>query len=155
VPSGGARQQQPPAQQPPQQQPPGAQSSGQQAAAPAQAAVCTVPAGMSEYGFRRVCGEGELKAEQLEQIKLGIIRFLSGSELADADKLCHLVVAAADTRFAVAEAADSELKKISRSLEWSCATLTQPLFLIFLGNLAAKQVCCYMLDFWEKLKVIV
>lgn len=96
---------------------------------------------MSEFGFRRVCGEGELKAEQLEQIKLGIIRFLSGSELADADKLCHLVVAAADTRFAVAEAADSELKKISRSLEWSCATLTQPLFLIFLGNLAAKQVC--------------
>lgn len=136
VPSGGSRQQQPA----PQQQQ-GAQSSGQQAAAPNQAAVCTVPAGMSEYGFRRVCGEGELKAEQLEQIKLGIIRFLSGSEMADADKLCHLVVAAADTRFAVAEAADSELKKIARALEWSCATLTQPLFLIFLGNLAAKQVC--------------
>ena len=153
MPSGGARQQQPPpAQQPPQQQPQGAQASGQQAAAPAQAAaVCTVPAGMSEYGFRRVCGEGELKAEQLEQIKLGIIRFLSGSELADADKLCHLVVAAADTRFAVAEAADSELKKISRSLEWSCATLTQPLFLIFLGNLAAKQVCCNMLHYLGKL----
>jgi proteasome component ECM29 len=95
---------------------------------------------MSEYGFRRVCGEGDLKAEQLEQIKLGIIRFLARSEMADADKLCHLVVAAADTRFAVAEAADSELKKIARGLEWSCAALTQPLFLVFLGNLAAKQV---------------
>jgi proteasome component ECM29 len=34
--------------------------------------------------------------------------------MADADIVCHLVVAAADTRFAVANAADSELKKIVR-----------------------------------------
>ncbi|XP_059487966.1 proteasome adapter and scaffold protein ECM29 [Neocloeon triangulifer] len=105
-----------------------------------QGPVCTVPAGMSEYGFRRVCGEGELKAEQLEQIKLGIIKFLSGSDIPDSEKLCHLIVAAADTRFAVAEAADSELKKIARALDWNSPTLTQPLFLVFLGNMAAKQI---------------
>ncbi|CAB3362538.1 Hypothetical predicted protein [Cloeon dipterum] len=114
---------------------PGAQQGGQQAAN-----QCQVPPGMSEYGFKRVCGENELKAEQLEQIKLGIIKFLSGSDIPEADKLCPLSVAAADTRFAVAEAADSELKKIVHNLDWSSPSLMQLVFLIFLGNIPAKQV---------------
>lgn len=71
-----------------------------------------VPPGLSEYAFKRVIGENPPTAEQLEQTKLGIVKFLSGGFFPDSDILIHLIVAAADTRFSVANMADLELKKI-------------------------------------------
>jgi proteasome component ECM29 len=50
------------------------------------------------------------------QTKLGIVKFLASGVMSDSDILCHLVVAAADTRFSVANAADMELKKIVGSV---------------------------------------
>lgn len=83
-------------------------------------AAFPVPPGMSPYTFKRVTGSASgpdspsapLKPEQLEQIKLGIVRFLAGGVYSDSDILPHFVVAAADTRFNVANLADLELKKI-------------------------------------------
>jgi proteasome component ECM29 len=46
------------------------------------------------------------------QTKLGTEKFLGSGVMNDCDILCHLVMAAADTRFIVANAADMELKKI-------------------------------------------
>lgn len=71
-----------------------------------------VPPGLSEYAFKRVIGETPPSAEQLEQTKLGIVKFIAGGFFNDSDILLHLIVAAADTRFSVANLADSELKKI-------------------------------------------
>lgn len=48
----------------------------------------------------------------LFQTKLGIVKFLASGVMTDSDILIHLIVAAADTRFSVANAADMELKKI-------------------------------------------
>jgi proteasome component ECM29 len=50
------------------------------------------------------------------QTKQGIVKFLASGVMSDSDILCHLVVAAADTRFSVANAADMELKKIVGSV---------------------------------------
>lgn len=50
------------------------------------------------------------------QTKLGVVKFLASGVMSDSDILCHLVVAAADTRFSVANAADMELKKIVGSV---------------------------------------
>jgi len=72
----------------------------------------TVPPGLSDYAFKRVIGENPPTAEQLEQIKLGIVKFLAGGFFPDTDILIHLIVAAADTRFSIANMADLELKKI-------------------------------------------
>lgn len=72
----------------------------------------TVPPGLSDYAFKRVIGESPPTAEQLEQIKLGIVKFLAGGFFPDTDILIHLIVAAADTRFSIANMADLELKKI-------------------------------------------
>lgn len=72
----------------------------------------TVPPGLSDYAFKRVIGENPPTAEQLEQIKLGIVKFLVGGFFPEADILIHLIVAAADTRFSIANMADLELKKI-------------------------------------------
>lgn len=53
---------------------------------------------MSPYTYKRVTAENPLKAEELEKVKLGIVKFLASGVLNDADILIHLIVAAADTR---------------------------------------------------------
>lgn len=68
---------------------------------------------MSESGWKRASGETQLKPEQLEEAKLGIVKFVSSGVLGGEQAvLPHLVIAAADTRFSVANAADSALKRI-------------------------------------------
>lgn len=67
---------------------------------------------MSEAGWKRALGEVQLKPEQLEETKLGIVKFISSGVLGEQTIVPHLVVAAADTRFSVANAADSALKRI-------------------------------------------
>lgn len=118
-----------------------------------------VPPGLSEYAFKRVIGEHPPTAEQLEQTKLGIVKFISSGFFPDSDIFIHLVVAAADTRFSVANMADLELKKIVRyvqnliivlvfnfvfvsvfvyvcfsSLDWSSMQIAAPLYTLFLGT---------------------
>ena len=97
-----------------------------------------IPAGMSEYTFKRVTTDNHLKPEQLElvsstrcflskkcfylekcvlfveQIKLGIVKFIAQEIFPNEEILVHLIVAAADTRFSVANLADMELKKVAR-----------------------------------------
>lgn len=70
-----------------------------------------VPPGMSTYSFKRVTSE-HLKAEDLEQLKKGIVRFLCGGIFSEPETLAHLIVASADTRFSVATPAIVELNKI-------------------------------------------
>ena len=71
------------------------------------------PPGMSESGWKRATGETQLKPEQLEETKLGIVKFISSGVLGGEQPIVpHLIVAAADTRFSVANAADSALKRI-------------------------------------------
>ncbi|XP_043596940.1 proteasome adapter and scaffold protein ECM29 isoform X1 [Bombus pyrosoma] len=93
-----------------------------------------VPLGLSEYAFKRVIGENPPTAEQLEQTKLGIVKFVAGGFFHDSDILIHLIVAAADTRFSVANLADLELKKIVNTLDWSSMHLAAPLYTLFLGT---------------------
>ncbi|XP_076278491.1 proteasome adapter and scaffold protein ECM29 [Lasioglossum baleicum] len=99
-----------------------------------------VPPGLSEYAFKRVIGEKPPTAEQLEQTKLGIVKFLAGGFFPDSDILIHLIVAAADTRFNVANMADLELKKIVNTLNWSSKQLATPLYTLFLGTNPLKEV---------------
>lgn len=93
-----------------------------------------VPPGLSEYAFKRVIGETPPVAEKLEQIKLGIVKFLAGGFFPESDILVHLIVAAADTRFSVANLADMELRKIVSSLDWSSLQLALPLYTLFMGT---------------------
>ena len=67
---------------------------------------------MSESGWKRSLGETQLKPEQLEETKLGIVKFISSGVFGEQTIVPHLVVAAADTRFSVANAADSALKRM-------------------------------------------
>ncbi|KOC60812.1 Proteasome-associated protein ECM29 like protein [Habropoda laboriosa] len=98
-----------------------------------------VPLGLSDYAFQRVIGDNPPTAEQLEQTKLGIVKFLAAGFFSDSDILVHLIVASADTRFSVANLADLELKKIVDTLDWSSMQLAAPLYTLFLGNAFSSQ----------------
>ncbi|KAB0794456.1 hypothetical protein PPYR_11295 [Photinus pyralis] len=93
-----------------------------------------VPPGMSEYSFKRVTNEFPLHPEELEQIKLGIVKFLGSGIFSDDEILIHLIVAASDTRFSVANLADLELKKIVGTLNWASPVTAMPLYLLYLGS---------------------
>uniref|UniRef100_A0A182W1W8 TOG domain-containing protein n=1 Tax=Anopheles minimus TaxID=112268 RepID=A0A182W1W8_9DIPT len=92
-----------------------------------------VPPGMSVYSFKRVTSKPP-KAEELEQLKKGIVRFLCGGIFTDQEILAHLVVASADTRFSVATPAIGELNKICSSLDWMDPKLSAPLYTLYSGN---------------------
>ncbi|XP_058829138.1 proteasome-associated protein ECM29 homolog [Topomyia yanbarensis] len=92
-----------------------------------------VPPGMSTYTFKRVTSE-HLKAEELEQLKKGIVRLLCGGIFPEPETLTHLIVASADTRFSVATPAIVELNKISSSLDWTDPKLSAPIYTLFSGN---------------------
>lgn len=106
----------------------------QQAGQPIDWSQFPVPPGLSTYAFKRVIGETPPTAEQLEQTKLGIVKFISAGVFSDSDIFIHLIVAAADTRFSVANMADLELKKIIGTLDWSSMQLAAPLYSLFLGT---------------------
>lgn len=92
-----------------------------------------VPPGMSTYSFKRV-NANNWKAEDLENLKKGVCRFLCSGVFSDEDVLVPLVLASSDTRFSVATPAIAEMNKVNSSLDWSNPSLAAPLYTLFLGN---------------------
>lgn len=92
-----------------------------------------IPAGMSSYSFKRVIANA-WKAEELENLKKGICRFLCGGVFPDQDILALLILASADTRFGVATPAIAELSKVNTTVDWSDPDISAPLYTLFLGN---------------------
>uniref|UniRef100_A0A6P7FNW0 Proteasome-associated protein ECM29 homolog n=1 Tax=Diabrotica virgifera virgifera TaxID=50390 RepID=A0A6P7FNW0_DIAVI len=93
-----------------------------------------VPPCMSETSYKRVTST-TLKPEALEEIKLGIVKFLGQGIFNNEEILAHLVVAASDTRFSVANLADTELKRVIGSVDWSLPQTSLPLYDLFSGTI--------------------
>lgn len=92
-----------------------------------------VPAGLSSYAFKRLT-VNNWKAEELENLKKGVCRFLCGGVFSDNDVLIALILGSSDTRFSVATPAIAELNKVNSSLDWFDPNLTAPIYTLFLGN---------------------
>ncbi|ALC41834.1 CG8858 [Drosophila busckii] len=92
-----------------------------------------IPPGLSPYSFKRVMANN-WRAEELEKVKKGIVRFLCASVFKDNEIFVLLVVASADTRFSVATPAIAELSKLCTMLDFNSAALTMPLYTLFIGN---------------------
>uniref|UniRef100_A0A1I8PQ69 Proteasome-associated protein ECM29 homolog n=1 Tax=Stomoxys calcitrans TaxID=35570 RepID=A0A1I8PQ69_STOCA len=89
--------------------------------------------GMSPHSFKRVVNNN-WKAEELENIKKGIVRFICSGIFSDIDIFLLLVVASSDTRFSVATPAIAELSKVVTILDFTDPHVTMPLYSLFLGN---------------------
>ena len=100
---------------------------------------CQVPAGLSEYGWKRVSGDSPPPAEKVETTKVGLVKFLGSGLLPEMEVAIHLLVGASDTRHGVASAADSENRKLGGVIDWNDPELVRKLYSLFLGTLVIKD----------------
>ncbi|KAM9313856.1 proteasome adapter and scaffold protein ECM29 [Pholidichthys leucotaenia] len=96
------------------------------------------PPGMSVYAAKRVIGEAQWNAEQLEQCKLGIVKFIEAKQVPEVETVVHLVVASSDTRHSVATAADLELKSKQSIIDWNSPLIINKMFKVYLGDVPLK-----------------
>ncbi|KAL3269226.1 hypothetical protein HHI36_008307 [Cryptolaemus montrouzieri] len=96
----------------------------------------SVPPGMSEYSFKRVTTSNPMKADELEEVKLGVVKFLSHGIFKNEDILLHLIVASSDTRFSIANLSETELRKIVGTVDWSSSIVCLPIYMLFIGTQA-------------------
>uniref|UniRef100_A0A3Q3WNZ9 Uncharacterized protein n=1 Tax=Mola mola TaxID=94237 RepID=A0A3Q3WNZ9_MOLML len=96
------------------------------------------PPGMSVYAAKRVIGEAQWSAEQLEQCKLGIVKFIEAKQVPEVETVVHLVVASSDTRHSVATAADLELKSKQSIIDWNNPIIINKMYKVYLGDVPLK-----------------
>ena len=99
-----------------------------------------VPAGLSRVALQQVLSCG-ITSDNLETIKLGILKFFS-ADLFDTTVIqVHLVVAMSDSRHTISGYADHQVKRITEASDWEHSNVMNKLMSIFLGsiNLPGKQ----------------
>ncbi|XP_036828803.1 proteasome adapter and scaffold protein ECM29 isoform X1 [Oncorhynchus mykiss] len=96
------------------------------------------PPGMSVYAAKRVIGEAQWSPEQLEQCKLGIVKFIEAEQVPEVETVIHLVVASSDTRHGVATAADLELKSKQSIIDWNNPLIVNRMYKVYLGDIPLK-----------------
>ncbi|XP_053602483.1 proteasome adapter and scaffold protein ECM29 isoform X2 [Plodia interpunctella] len=99
-----------------------------------------VPAGLSANTFKRLVGKNQLNPNQLEEMKLSIVNFISKDIFNTRDTVLPLVVAAADSRFSIANHANSPLITATSSVEWSQPAVVAPLYSLYLGTWGGLKV---------------
>ena len=98
-----------------------------------------VPAGLSDYGWKRVSGETVPPSETVEVTKTGVVKFLGTGMIPEMEIALHLTIAAADTRHGVASAADTQLRQLGGVIDWNDPDLVKKLYSLFLGTLVIKD----------------
>ncbi|XP_012878678.1 PREDICTED: proteasome-associated protein ECM29 homolog [Dipodomys ordii] len=96
------------------------------------------PPGMSFYAAKRVIGDNPWTPEQLEQCKLGIVKFLEAEQVPELEAVLHLVIASSDTRHSVATAADLELKSKQSLIDWNNPAIINKMYKVYLGDIPLK-----------------
>ncbi|KAI7810407.1 proteasome adapter and scaffold protein ECM29 [Triplophysa rosa] len=113
--------------------------SGSGAGAAAAQGLPQPPPGMSVYAVKRVIGEAQWSPEQLEQCKLGIVKFIEAEQVPEVESVIHLVVASSDTRHSVATAADLELKSKQSIVDWNNPIIINRMYKVYLGDIPLKS----------------
>ncbi|XP_018425453.1 PREDICTED: proteasome-associated protein ECM29 homolog [Nanorana parkeri] len=121
---------------PPKSTPPGQGSSS--AGGTSGVGIPQPPPGLSFYAAKRVVGDNQWTSEQLEQCKLGIVKFIEAEQVPELEAVIHLVVASSDTRHSVATAADLELKSKQSLIDWNDPIIIGKLYKVYLGDIPLK-----------------
>ncbi|XP_052750867.1 proteasome-associated protein ECM29 homolog [Galleria mellonella] len=99
-----------------------------------------VPPGMSMRTYKRIVDKNQLNPNQLEEMKLSIVNFISKDIFNNNDILLTLIVSAADSRFSVANHANSPLIRVNSSVDWSQPAVVAPLYSLYLGTWGGLKV---------------
>ncbi|XP_032510836.2 proteasome adapter and scaffold protein ECM29 [Danaus plexippus] len=99
-----------------------------------------VPPGMSMKSYKRIVDKNQINPNQLEEMKLSIVNFIGKDVFSASEALVPLVVAAADSRFSVANHANSPLIRVNSSVDWSQQSVVAPLYSLYLGTWGGMTV---------------
>ncbi|CAF4494026.1 unnamed protein product, partial [Rotaria sp. Silwood2] len=71
---------------------------------------------------------------QVEKLKVAILKFLNGNIYSENDIIFHFVLATADSRYSVVLAAEHDIKRLTVAVDWNSMQHVQSLFEFFLGT---------------------
>jgi len=92
------------------------------------------PPGLSFALVSKVTGGNFPEPDQLEKVKLAVLRLLSSEIFTPNEVICHFVVAAGDPRTSVSDQADRHLRILGGSVDWERAPLVSRLFSLYQGT---------------------
>ncbi|RWS16185.1 proteasome-associated protein ECM29-like protein [Dinothrombium tinctorium] len=99
-----------------------------------------VPPGLSNSSLKRITSaEPPITPDQLEQVKVAIIKVLTCGAFEPTLITPHLLVASADSRHSLATLGDGELKRYTTEIEWDNIDLLKKLYTLFLGTIVPKD----------------
>ena len=99
-----------------------------------------IPACMSEAIFKRFKNDINLEnGDEIEQLKVGILRFLSFNIFEPDEVLFHFIISTSDTRYTVVQIAEIHIKRIVGSVDINDQKIVDQFFNIFLGHKASLQ----------------
>jgi proteasome component ECM29 len=93
-----------------------------------------VPPGLSCAALQQVLSSG-ITVDNLEGIKLGILKFLSADLFDTTTVQVHLVVATSDSHHTITDYAGHQLKRITEASDWEHVNVMSKLMAIFLGSI--------------------
>ena len=109
--------------------------------APATNPTPEIPACLSEAINKRFKTDVNLdNGDELEKIKIGILKFLSLNIYECDDILFHYIISTSDTRYAVVEMAELHIKRIVGGVDLNNQVIVSKFFQIFLGDLKSMPL---------------
>ncbi|CAF0720691.1 unnamed protein product [Brachionus calyciflorus] len=107
---------------------------------PSTSSQSEIPACMSEAIYKRFKNDINLEnGDEIEQMKIGILRFLSFNIYEPEEVLFHFIISTSDTRYSVVQIAEIHIKRIVGSVDLNDQKIVDQFFSIFLGYKGALQ----------------
>jgi proteasome component ECM29 len=117
-----------------------AQAAAASIIAAAQAAASEVPACMSEAIYKRFKSDVNFdNGDEIEQLKIGILKFLAFNVFECEEFLFHFIVSTSDTRYSVVQVAEIHIKRIVGSVDLNEQSIVNRLVQIFMGDKSKVQ----------------
>jgi proteasome component ECM29 len=99
-----------------------------------------IPACLSESAFKQLKNDVNLEnGDEIEEIKIGILKFLSFNIYNCEDILFHFIISTSDTRYKVVNAAELHIKRIVGGVDLNESNVVNRFYHLFLGDKVIKK----------------
>jgi proteasome component ECM29 len=94
-----------------------------------------VPACMSESIYKRFKNDFNLEnGDEIEQLKIGILKFLAFNVFECEEFLFHFIVSTSDTRYSVVQVAEIHIKRVVGSVDLNDTNIVNRFIKVFMGD---------------------
>lgn len=92
------------------------------------------PPSLSKSAFSRIKSDPVMTKEQIEDAKLGILKFLGSELLSAREVILHFIVASSDNKYSISDKAEHMIKKFSSADIWEDAGTMTKLLKLYQGT---------------------